>query len=340
MLDKVSKEDIKKFQSLKGVIENLQKTMEQYSDYLSENETRTRQFLIDPLLRELDWDVLNPDSVQLEYSVKSGSSTKWLDYVLARDDWCIAVVEAKRLNCNPNWAKEAKERKNILDNDPIKEDIHYIIVTDGNMWQIYDASEVGLKMAFELYNEPADVITLQVLEIWRWRWQSNSAFPIDKIKDDSAVLPPIKQLYLEYWQELKNNHDRRLRASGIKFRTPQPQCFMTFAIGGGGFVPHYWVSRDKNYICVGLTVRGTHGRFHFNRLKESMIEIQKKIGVTKLEWQENPKENNIRLYWSNINLEDRRDWIQQHQWLCDKLELFYEVFKPRIDALKTETKGL
>ena len=64
-----------------------------------------------------------------------------------------------------------------------------------------------------------------------------------------------------------------------------------------------------------------------------MTEIQKKMGVD-LEWQENPKENNIRVYQRNVDLENRLDWGKQHQWLYDNLELFYEVFKPRIDALK------
>ena len=49
-------------------------------------------------LGELDWDVLNPADVQLEYGVKSGNGTKRLDYMLMLDDCPIAVVQAKRLN--------------------------------------------------------------------------------------------------------------------------------------------------------------------------------------------------------------------------------------------------
>ena len=87
---------------------------------------------------------------------------------------------------------------------------------------------------------------------------------------------------------------------------------------------------------VGLRVRGTHGKSHFNRLKESMTEIEKEVNV-KLDWEEKPKQNYIRLYRHNSDVEDRGDWDRQHEWLYYHLELFYSAFKPRIDALTKET---
>ena len=78
---------------LHGVIKKLQDTIETHRDYLSEHETRTRQVLIDPLLRELGWDVSDPGVVQLEFKSKQG----WVDYALMNEDWPVAAIEAKKL---------------------------------------------------------------------------------------------------------------------------------------------------------------------------------------------------------------------------------------------------
>ena len=340
MLDSVSKEDIEKFQSLKGVIEDLQRTIKRYYDYLSEKETRTRQFLIDPLLEELGWEVLNPRAVQLEYGVKNRVGTRQLDYVLMLDDHPIAVVQAKPLNYKQSLAGEAKTTKSILDGAD-QTNIRYIIVTDGNRWLIYETFEVCLIMSFELYNESSDVSALQVLQIWRWKSNLDSGSPMEiitpvldspdnRMKDDLGDLSPAKQLYLQYWKALKRSFEGR--NNDIKFKTPQLQCYMTFAVRRTGFYLHTWASRDKEYICVGLTVTGNHGSSHFDRLKMSQTEIESEIGA-ELEWQENPKQNYIRLYRRNTNLENRDDWSEQHKWLWEQLETFYKVFSQRVEAL-------
>ena len=140
----------------------------------------------------------------------------------------------------------------------------------------------------------------------------------------------IKKLYLDYWTALKSSFEGRDR--GIKFRKPLPQCFMTFAVGRSDFHIHTWASRDKRYVNVGLTVQGIQGKSHFDRLKMSKTEIESEIGA-ELEWQENPKQNYIRLYLRNIDLTNQRDWGKQHRWLCEQLETFYRVFSERIKAL-------
>ena len=151
---------------------------------------------------------------------------------------------------------------------------------------------------------------------------------------DPAPLTPIQKLYLEYWTALKSSFEGR--DSRIKFRKPLPQCFMTFAVGRSDFHIHTWASRDKGYVNVGLTVRGIQGKSHFDRLKMSKTEIESEIGAelgAELEWQENPKQNYIRLYLRKIDLTNKRDWDRQHQWLCEQLETFYRVFSERIRAL-------
>ncbi len=78
---------------LQRVIENLRNMIEVHRDYLSEDETRTRQVLIDPLLRKLGWDVSDPQAVELEYKM----GPQRADYALMSNGQPVAVIEAKRL---------------------------------------------------------------------------------------------------------------------------------------------------------------------------------------------------------------------------------------------------
>ena len=62
---------------LKETIGTLRERIKTHRTYLEGHETRTRQVLIDPMLRMLGWDIENPDSVQLEHTKtkKSGLIT-------------------------------------------------------------------------------------------------------------------------------------------------------------------------------------------------------------------------------------------------------------------------
>ena len=137
--------------NLQSAIEKLQKTIEAHRGYLAGDETRTRQVLIDPLLRKLGWDVSNPNIVQLEYRVKEQRA----DYVLMSKGKPVAVIEAKPLGTNLKasvigqalaYAKLAV--------------INYAVVTDGDIWEMYDvfkkaAPEECLLMKLELSQQSA-----------------------------------------------------------------------------------------------------------------------------------------------------------------------------------------
>ena len=137
---------------LQRIIEKLRKTIEAHRRYLAKNETRTRQVLIDPLLRKLGWDVSNPNIVQLEYRMKQRRP----DYALMSKGKPLAVVEAKRLGSD-------------LGDDQIIQalayavagGIPYMIVTDGDKWEMYEVFkqtelEEKLLMKLELSQQPAD----------------------------------------------------------------------------------------------------------------------------------------------------------------------------------------
>lgn len=103
-------------------------------DYISGHETRTRQFLIDPVLTALGWDVLDSSVVVLEARVPFGSA----DYVGLDSSVPRLVVEAKRLGAR-------------LGSDPDEQVSRYArwfgleraVVSDGNVWRCLEVTGMG-----------------------------------------------------------------------------------------------------------------------------------------------------------------------------------------------------
>lgn len=183
---------------LKEIIETLQGMIDVHRDYLSAYETRTRQVLIDPLLQTLGWDVWDPGVVQLEYKLREERSER-ADYGLMWDNKPIAVVEAKHLG------KSLRDKETQQANTYANENgIPYIIVTDGDRWEMYEvfkpvALEERLLMEFQLSKQPSHECVLQALRIWKPNLASGSPKeamkpvlepPLDKIEGALAA-PPI-----------------------------------------------------------------------------------------------------------------------------------------------------
>lgn len=120
-------------QDLEPTIDELKVRIKRHGRYLRKNETRTRQVLIDPLLRELGWDVEDPDSVQLEFKGKNGQP----DYALVSGGVPVAVIEAKRLGVEFETA-EGQVIKYTT--DPMCRQIKLVAFTDGDDWALWRAS--------------------------------------------------------------------------------------------------------------------------------------------------------------------------------------------------------
>ena len=148
---------------LKETIETLRKRIQAHRAYLEGNETRTRQALIDPLLHELGWDVGDPNSVELEYGIKR----KWADYALMGSGRPIAVIEAKFLG-TPLNDDVKMQGLNYANTDGID----YMVVTDGDHWQMLDVFKRGrledrILMNFQLMRDEPYACALQALRLWR-----------------------------------------------------------------------------------------------------------------------------------------------------------------------------
>ena len=345
---------------LKEVIEKLQGMINVHGDYLSAYETRTRQVLIDPLLQTLGWDVSDPGTVQLEYKLREEKSGR-ADYGLMWDNKPIAVVEAKHLG------KSLRDKETQQANTYANENgIPYIIVTDGDRWEMYEVFKpVPLEerrlMKFQLSQQPAHENALQALRIWKPNLASGSPKPamgsvIDSLQPASdspssppnepqsplndppkdSDLTPRRQLYLEYWTAHRKHLEQRNGV--IKPVKPNKGHWIYFSpFHDTGFCLGASASVKYKWTRVRFIFKGKDAKPHFRLLRQGRVDIEKEIGA-ELDWAEKPdkKESDIKLTLPDADPQDGQDWDRQHQWLCEQLETFHKVFAPRIQALEKE----
>lgn len=153
--------------------ETLKKLIEEHRDYLSGGggaETRTRQVLIDPLLKELGWDVGDPSQVELELPTEKPFGNKQRlkpDYTLKLRENAIAVVEAKAFGAknldDANWQAYQYAIS--------KPGIDYAVVTDGNEWRFMDVHKKGsveekLETLFTITSDSPSTCALRALKLW------------------------------------------------------------------------------------------------------------------------------------------------------------------------------
>lgn len=151
---------------LTAVIETIRRRIEAHGNSIAENETRTRQSLIDPLLIALGWDVSDPVQVTLEYKTEQGKQQR-ADYALLHGNHPVAVIEAKKLNVLLEKHHPQAVSYAYFGN------IKYMLVTNGDEWQMYDLRkpagmywEQRLLMQINISNEPMHQIALKVLRLW------------------------------------------------------------------------------------------------------------------------------------------------------------------------------
>ena len=156
--------------NLEAVIKELREVIESHRDYIGGHETRTRQVIVDQLLKALGWDVSNPDSVELEYSAGGGRA----DYALKSNGQVVAVIEAKSLD-KPLEQKELDQALQYA----VGRGIPYMGVTNGNEWRMYSVFEAKpieekVIMQFWLTRTPAYESALKSLLMWRANLGSDS----------------------------------------------------------------------------------------------------------------------------------------------------------------------
>jgi len=187
------------------------------------------------------------------------------------------------------------------------------------------------------------------VEVELWRIGDSSAAPrfniVSKPNDwnkrvtqavraiDEAELTATKALQLAYWSALGNvlmNKGGPL----ARERKPQPQSWMSYAVGRSGFGVNASMVRPKRLVRAELYISNPDAKAFFHLLLAQQSEIERALGYS-LEWEELPdgRDTRISAVLRDTDVEDQSDWPRQHDWLASHLNEIYQVFVTRIRML-------
>ena len=159
-------------ESLLECVNEIRECIEAHGPSLRRSEAQTRYALIDPLLRELGWDIQDPALVVPEYQ----SGKVRADYALLGGGSPAMMVEAKSLDTPLG--------------DVVRQGIGYCLeegtphfaVTDGSHWEVYETHRpvpIDQKrvVSFDLQSQSTAEVCLQALALWRPAVQSGHVAP-------------------------------------------------------------------------------------------------------------------------------------------------------------------
>ncbi len=135
-----------------------------------------------------------------------------------------------------------------------------------------------------------------------------------------------------YWSKFREH--LLFKNSRFKIYKPQPINAVIFGIGRAGFNLEARISKQIGRIGIRLLIKIDDAIAYFRQLYSENDSIEEEIGE-KLEWEENPNKiaSVVSLHNSDHSPEKEEDWAKQHAWLAEKLELFSNVFRQRIQNL-------
>ncbi|HAT49717.1 MAG: DUF4268 domain-containing protein [Nitrospirae bacterium] len=148
-------------------------------------------------------------------------------------------------------------------------------------------------------------------------------------------LTEIQKLQLDYWVQFHSF--LKESQSFIKPKTPKGQHWMYFGIGctGVSLCATIYNSGKRKQIGVDLYIDDSKAIFHL--LHKDKIAIESEIG-SPLKWSVLPgkKASRILLFRDDCDLSHADSWADYHGWMKEKLEKFWEVFRPRVKQLNVD----
>lgn len=100
---------------------------------LTGSEANTKKKIIEPLLEVLEWDTRS-NEVLLEYPIKIGSTTKYVDYALVLENKPVVLVEAKPFDV----MLSDDDSSQIISYGRV-EDVQWVVLTNGNSLKVFDS---------------------------------------------------------------------------------------------------------------------------------------------------------------------------------------------------------
>jgi hypothetical protein len=148
-------------QALIHAIATVQVRIQRHGPLCSSKEYQTRYGLIDPILRALEWDIANPDEVQVEYPVVINNQNNAADYVLLCQDKPLVVIEAKSLSTNLASARV----QGFVYCSSIG--AAYLVCTDGDQWEFYETQSQQLLMQTKISSLSVCDAAQKLLCLWK-----------------------------------------------------------------------------------------------------------------------------------------------------------------------------
>lgn len=151
---------------------------------------------------------------------------------------------------------------------------------------------------------------------------------------DNKTKSQTKLKQMEYWDGLQSVMNA-LNGPVSGNRKPQPQHWMSYAIGRTGFSLDAVMHIREGYVRVELYISGEEASERRSRLEEEKDQIEQELGF-KLEWGDqspDARDQRISHYLREIDLGDISDWNKQHKWIASKLNAMHTVFVDRVKNL-------
>jgi len=151
---------------------------------------------------------------------------------------------------------------------------------------------------------------------------------------DDAGISELRLMQRNYWTGLQ---DRLTAAAGpIRGnRKPQPQSWMAYGIGLGGFHLGAVMNTLEKFLRVELYIAGEDANERLASLERNKDEIERELGYP-LNWgDQSPtaRDRRITHYLRDVDLVDESDWDRQHDWLAKRLNEMHRAFVQQIKGL-------
>lgn len=153
-------------------------------------------------------------------------------------------------------------------------------------------------------------------------------------------LSEVEIMRLDYWKAFS---DVLKKESGpiSGEQKPRPEAFMAYPIGRRPFALRTTISLVKRYIRSELYIDKDNAKDFFRLLQEQRQDIEQELNLESgftLEWEELPDRiaSRVAIYLNDVDLENRKDWQRQHQWLATQLNEMHRVFSLRVKNLNID----
>ncbi|MCW0482733.1 DUF4268 domain-containing protein [Gaoshiqia sediminis] len=153
-----------------------------------------------------------------------------------------------------------------------------------------------------------------------------------KATTQSQELTETKALNLEYWQAMKQYLEDK--GTLLKQQKPLPQHWTNFALGKTDIYMAAVASVRDGFIRVELNINTTNAKEQFRILQSKYEELAAVEIGDKIFWNELPdRKVSLVSLEKSVNVADKSNWPEQHQWLLENLEKFDKFFRPKIKNL-------